>query len=137
MARLYSDQTPQDAQMSFRLVYDNGYVMLDLVRAGLSGLGILVAGILLYVVPGWALLLWLWPKARLAWGERLGVAAGLSLALYPLLMLWTDLIGVHLGSLYTWLPVILGITGLIWHYRPWCSAVATDPGEPGALVTIR
>jgi len=31
------------------------------------------------------------------WGVKLGLSIGLSLALYPLLLLWTDLVGLHLG----------------------------------------
>ncbi len=49
----------------------------------------------------------------------MGLAAGLSLALYPLLLLWTDLGGLHLGPLYAWGPVVLGLAALAWRYRRW------------------
>jgi hypothetical protein len=115
---LYRDHEPQDAQMAFRLTYDPRRIAIDLMGASLRGLGLLAVAGLLYVVPGWALLTWLWPE-RLSWAEKLGLSAGLSLALYPLLLLWTDLVGLHLGPLYAWLPMLGGIAALLWRYRAW------------------
>jgi hypothetical protein len=115
---LYRDHKPLDAQMAFRLVYAPGFIALDLMGAGVRGMGLLAVAALLYIVPGWALLAWLWPE-RLSWTEMLSLAAGLSLALYPLLLLWTDLVGLHLGVLYAWLPVLGGLVALLWRYRTW------------------
>jgi hypothetical protein len=116
---LYRDHEPVDAQMAFRLTYDPHLMLLDLGWAAVNGLGALGVAVLLYVVPGWALLVWLWPGKPLSWAEKLGVAAGLSLALYPLLLLWTDLGGLRLGPLYAWLPVVGGLAALAWRYRAW------------------
>jgi hypothetical protein len=116
---LYRDHQPLDVQMAFQLVYDPMQMILDLGRAAVGGLGLLGVAGLLYVVPGWALLVWLWPGERLSWAERLCIAVGLSLALYPLLMLWADLVGLHLGPLYAWLPVVGGLAALVWRYRAW------------------
>jgi len=110
---------PLDAQTALRLVYSPRYVALDLLRAAWGWLGLLAAAALLFVMPGWALLAWLWPGRRLSWAETLGLATGISLALYPLLFLWTDLVGLHLGSAYAWLPAASGIAALLWHYRCW------------------
>jgi hypothetical protein len=115
----YQVHQPLDAQATFRLVYAPGYVALDLLKAMGGWVGLLVAAGLLFVVPGWALLAWLWPGRRLAWAEMLGLAAGASLALYPLLFLWTDLVGLHLGPLYAWLPMAAGLAALAWRYRSW------------------
>jgi hypothetical protein len=81
--------------------------------------GLLAVACLLYVVPGWALLAWLWRGEQMPWAVGLGIAVGLSLALYPLLLLWTDLVGLHLGPLYAWLPVVGGLAALAWRYRAW------------------
>jgi hypothetical protein len=116
---LYRDHQPLDAQMVFRLVYDPRWMLLDLGWAAVCGSGLLAVTGLLYVVPGWALLVWLLPEERLSWTERLGLAAGLSLALYPLLLLWTDMVGLHLGALYAWLPILSGLLALVWRYRAW------------------
>lgn len=40
---------------------------------------------------------------------RVGLAIGLSFALYPLLMLWSHAIGLSLGSLNAWLPIGVGV----------------------------
>ena len=116
---LYVDHEPRDAQAAFRLVYDPLWVAVDLGKAAVSGVGLLGVAVLLYCVPGWALLAWLWPAAKLSWAERAGIAVGLSLALYPLLVLWTDLVGLHLGALYAWGPVVGGLAALAWRYRHW------------------
>jgi hypothetical protein len=44
---------------------------------------------------------------------------GLSLALYPLLLLWSDVVGLHLGPLYAWIPVVSGLVALVWRHRDW------------------
>ncbi len=116
---LYRDHEPLDAQMAFRLVYDPGWLIADLLKASLAGIGLLSVAALLYLVPGYALLAYLWRGEPLPWPARMGVAAGLSLALYPLLFLWTDLVGLHLGALYAWIPVVGGMAALAWRYRRW------------------
>jgi hypothetical protein len=115
----YQDHQPLDAQAAFHLVYATRYVVLDLLGAALGGIGLLAAGGLLFVVPGWALLSWLSPARRWAWAELLGLAVGVSLALYPVLMLWTHSVGANLGPLYVWVPVGAGLAMLVWRYRTW------------------
>jgi hypothetical protein len=141
----YRDHEPLDAQLAFRLTYDPWGMALELGRAVLEGIGLLAVAALLYLVPGYALVAWLWrphpspggyaatPSPLLTtgqergggrgWGEvwpaRMALAVGLSLALYPLLLLWTDLVGLHLGPLYAWGPVLLGLAALAWRYRRW------------------
>jgi hypothetical protein len=125
---LYRNDGPDDgAQMAFRLVYDPALVARGVATQALAWLGWLALAVLLFVVPGWALLVWLWPKlSQLAWGEQLGLAIGLSLALYPILFLWTSLVGLRLGWLYAALPVGLGLLALaVWLARRWRGARPT------------
>ena len=54
--------------------------------------------------------------------EKLGLAAGASLPIYPILMLWTNLVGLNSGKLYAWAPLSLSIVYLLWktirqHYQ--------------------
>ena len=123
---LYRNHEPLDAQMGFRLIYDPWWIVVDLGWAAVKGVGLLVVAGLLYVVPGWALLAWLWRGKSLSWAEGLGIATGLSLAVYPLLFLWTDLVGLHLGPLYAWLPVLGGLAALVWRYRDWRPRAGAD-----------
>jgi hypothetical protein len=116
---LYIQQEPQDAQLSFQLTYSRLWVLLDLVVAGIKGVGLLGAAFLLYVVPGWALLAWLWRGRSLSWGEGLGLSVGISLCVYPVLMVWLHLIGLDIGLFNALLPVGSGIIALLWRYHPW------------------
>lgn len=115
----YQNHEPLDAQLAFRLTYAPTGAALELGWAVLQGAGLLLVAALLYLVPGYALLAWLWSGEPLPWPVRMGLAAGLSLALYPLLLLWTDLVGLHLGALYAWLPAVGGLLALVWRYRQW------------------
>lgn len=124
---LYDDGEPGDAQMVFQLVYQPQQALLGLAGEAIQWVGILAAGLFLFVLPGWALLVTLWPAGgRLPWPARLGLAIGLSLALYPVLFLWTDLIGLHLGPLYAWLPASVGLAVILWQARRWRPARAGD-----------
>ncbi len=104
---LYLDGEPQEYQANFFLAYDRTLMLLDwgrwLVKNGLNMLAIA----LLATLPGAALLVWLWPRSlsdvlnekdRLNPIEWLALAAGLSVAIYPVLLLLAGLLGVRLGS---------------------------------------
>jgi hypothetical protein len=114
----YLEGNPFDAQLTFNLAYDRLLVARRLGLLALSWSGVLLAGAFLFVVPGWALLAALWPgSASLSWPEKLGLSAGLSLAVYPILLLWTGLVGLRLGAAYAWLPSLAGLAFLAW--RAW------------------
>ena len=116
---LYQDGVAQDAQMAFRLVYTPQAVALEMAREALGWLGLLSAALLLFALPGWALLA-LWPGAgALSWPERLGISAGLGVGLYPVLLLLTSLVGLHLGAGYVWLTLAAAALSLVWRNRAW------------------
>ena len=115
---LYEGQIPRDAQLSFRLIYNPTQVVLGLLSEALDGLLWLALAFFLFVIPGWAMLSILWPTwGLLKWPEKLGLACGAGLAFYPLFFLWTDLVRIHLGSLYAWLPPLAGLVIIIWRNR--------------------
>jgi hypothetical protein len=132
---LYQNGQPQDAQLTFGLGYDPGDQAIGLLRECLTWAFWLLAALALFVAPGWALLEALWLGwARLRFWERFGLASGVSLAIYPLSFLWTDLLGLHLGALYAWLPALIGLGVLLWKRRK----AFPSPGEkltqaPGRL----
>ena len=115
---LYQNGSPEDAQAAFELSYSRRKAFLGLGLEGLTWLWILTICLFLFVVPGWGLFSLLWPGwGRLAWPEKMGLSAGLSVALYPLLLLWTNLVGLHLGPLYAWFPPIAGAAVIAWRNR--------------------
>ncbi len=115
----YFNHQPEEFQSAFRLSYDRGALVLDWMKTLAAGGGLLVVAVLLFVVPGWALLAWFWRGPHLIWPVRAGLAVGISLAIYPVLVLWTGLVGLHLGPVYVWGPVVGGVVALIWRYRSW------------------
>jgi hypothetical protein len=115
---MYSKEIPQDAQLTFLLAYNPLQVGLGLLREVTHWLFFLLVTFFLYVLPGWGLGSWLWKGWKLShWTLRLGLAAGISLAVYPLIFLWTDLVGLHLGKLYAWLPPLVGLGLILWQNR--------------------
>lgn len=112
----YQDGLPiDDTQLSFKLLFSLPFMVGGLLRQGLIWLGWTAVALLVYILPGWALLSGLWGGwEKLTWVEKLGLAGATSLAAYPLLMLWTNLIGLHLGAYYAWLPAAIAIVFLIW-----------------------
>lgn len=109
---LYINDVPtDDAQMAFRLAYDPVFTLLGVGREVAVWLGWLSVAGLILVAPGWAVTLWLWPGFRaLRWPEKLGLAVGVSVSLYPVGLLWTHLLGLQIGPLYVW-ALSLGAAG--------------------------
>ena len=107
---LYQADMPVEAQASFRLAYDPRLAIAGLARESLVWLIYLLAVLWLFVLPGWGLLSLLYTGwSEQFWLAKIALAAGLSLALYPLLFLWTSLLGLQLGVAYAWLPGLLGV----------------------------
>lgn len=125
---LYRDHQPVDAQMAFNLLYDQSLSLGGLVREVAEWLWIGLIGVILFVVPGLAVMQVV-PirEQRLGWPEQLGLAAGVSLALYPVLFLWTHVVGLQLGRLYAWLPIVVGSGVLLWRQRGQWSIRWRDP----------
>ncbi len=115
---LYRDNVPSNNQMAFGLVYNQKQAWLDLGKQLIQWVLIVFLAAFLFVLPGWAILsrtLSTWTAH--SWPEKLGLSAGLSLALYPLLLLWTSLVGLRLGAVYAWAPPILALLALAWQKR--------------------
>lgn len=114
----YQDDRPQDEQLTFRLVYDTPQAGLGLLREALGWLWWLALTAFLFVLPGWALLGLVWPGwGPRPWAEKLALASGVGLALYPLFFLWSDLLGLRPGRLFAGLPPLLALLVLAWKNR--------------------
>lgn len=116
---MYQNGAPLDAQLAFRPGFDGMQRTMGFMTEVLPWWGaLLLGGLWLYVLPGYALLVLLWREAgMLAWAERLALAAGLGAALYPLLVLLSHVPGLHLGAAYAWIPPPLGLALLVWWHR--------------------
>ncbi len=75
-----------------------------------------MSAILMVLLPGLALLRWLWPTT-LAPAERWPLAVGLSCAMPPVLLLVSMLVGVHWNSLLCWGYLALSAVALAWPRR--------------------
>ncbi|MFQ5617248.1 MAG: hypothetical protein ACE5GO_12420, partial [Anaerolineales bacterium] len=114
----YRNHEPVTAQLAFRLVYDPVWVARGLLGEGAVWLGMVLRPGVLFTLPGWALLRALYPGwASRGWEEKLALAGGVSLALYPILLAWTDVVGLRMGAAYAWGPPILAAGYLIWAHR--------------------
>ena len=108
----YKNHLPEEAQSKFRLSYQ----LLPLIAGLLSNIlrwsWLAFSGSLVFVLPGWVIISLVAPmQGRLSWPEKFSLGAGVSLATFPLLMLWMDSIGVRLGVGYAWLAAG---SGLVW-----------------------
>ena len=124
---LYIAQQPTDAQAAFSLGYQPGYLVGGLIKMGLQWVQILLFGVFLFILPGWGLMKLLyseWPCR--SWPERFALSAGLSLAVYPVLLLWTYLARIQLGAVTAWLPPLAGLGMLLWRSR---TAALTSPQQ--------
>ncbi|MDD5369447.1 MAG: hypothetical protein PHQ40_10195 [Anaerolineaceae bacterium] len=122
---LYQDGQPVEAQLMFNQSYDRVQKVLGLLHQGTTWLFQLALGGLAFLLPGLALLLWLRPAggSRLSAGEAAGLAGGISLALYPLLILWLDVVGLHPGALVPWVVIILSASYLGYRLvRGWAAS---------------
>ncbi|GAB4578137.1 MAG: hypothetical protein Fur0022_08700 [Anaerolineales bacterium] len=103
-----------DAQLAFRLVYDPVQMGLGVIKEVAGYVGILFVGLFLFIVPGWALLAAFWRGwDELDWMEKLAVSAGVSVALYPVMLLWAYVVGWPLGVWFA-TPAGIGTAFLIW-----------------------
>jgi len=115
---IYQNGRPGDGQLTLRLVYGIRRLIAGLVQQELQWLLWIIIAIFLFILPGWALLSLTYPDwESFGFWWKFGLSSGLSLAIYPLLFLWTGLVGLNLGSFYAWLPGSLGAIVLL--YRAW------------------
>jgi hypothetical protein len=86
--------------------------MSDLLFSTIDLLQATGIALLIYILPGWCLLQWGWRKTALDWGEQLGLAASLSLALWPVMMLWFYQFRLPMGRITVW--AIAGLSLVLW-----------------------
>jgi hypothetical protein len=130
---LYQNGSPSDVQLASRLIFDIPYALLGYAFDSLIWLAVIGMAALIFVVPGWALLSLFWPgiSARPV-SERLALAGGIGLTIYPLVLLWADVIGWRLSAFNVWLPVGASLAVLLWRARSWRPAHVVVAGRTWA-----
>ncbi|MHB0857731.1 MAG: hypothetical protein ACYC5M_09190 [Anaerolineae bacterium] len=112
----YEDGEPQAKQLAFRTLFDTRSLLVGALLSTLAQWALVIgAGLLLFVLPGLALLRLFWPRdVSLDPWEVLGMAGGLGIVVYPLLVVWSGVFGLHLGRWNAWLPVLVSMAVLVW-----------------------
>lgn len=120
---LYLDQSAQDLQLAFRLAYDRVEFAKGLFSEILGWVWYLVLGGWLFILPGWAILQLLLGEAwsKRDWTEKTALAAGAGVALFPVLLLWSKLLHLRLGSATIWVFPAAAAAYLAWKNRKWLS----------------
>ncbi len=135
---LYVDGDPKEAQATFQLIYDPLWILSDVARGALKGLFLLGLSACLYVGPGlWLLDLGGIPRHAQGGGlGRAALAAGVGLALYPVLFLWSDLLGLRWGRWGVGGIGAVGLLRLLWEgWRKWRTGHGFQPsGADLALI---
>lgn len=115
---LYLNDVPQNADAAFRLSYEYDW------RAALGDLGqaaqrswLALPLLLMLWAPGRLLLWQLARRRQWSWGERMALSMGVSLALIPVMLLWTSVIGWRWGRISVsavYAICLLGLIALYW-----------------------
>lgn len=115
---LYQNGSPLESQLTFSLTYNPIDMVFGVILEILNWLIMVTVGFWLFVIPGYALLSLTYPAWRsLSTSIKLSISAGVSLAIYPIFYLWTDLVGLHLGHYYAWIPPTIGLLIIIWRNK--------------------
>ena len=115
---MYYDGQPLEGQLAFDLGYSPPRLAAGLLLELLGWCGGLLALVFLLVLPGWSILALLlpgWPARPFA--VKASLAAGVGLALYPLLFLWSYTLGQQVLPGIALLPGLLGAAWLAWSSR--------------------
>ena len=110
----YIDGAAQNSQSAFRLHYAPTPMLLGLFLEGITWIGYLCLAILIFGLPGWASLSWLFPPwKKLNWISKISLSIGLGIAFYPVLFLWMDTLGIHSSLLNALVLPILGLVFIL------------------------
>lgn len=92
----YANGSQVDADIAFRLTYGYDFsAFVQDLRLYFGEIWIVVPLILLLWLPGWLLVDILNLRTRFDLGEQTAISIGLSLAIIPLIMLWTTVVKLH------------------------------------------
>lgn len=116
---MYIDKKPVEFQLVFSLHYNPIYMISGLLIQGAMWIWQLFLTSLIIILPGWAIMVATWkPWSGYDSLTKISVSAGISFALYPVLMLFTDAIKFYPGELFfVWFPVLISLAYLTWYCK--------------------
>ena len=122
----------QAGDLYFSTTY--AYRLTDALQelGSMLGRGVLVlpACLVLLFLPGMVILLYLWPRERrVDPATHVALAVALSVAFWPLLLLWATTLGLRLRGVWLWVPV--GALALAGALRLWRAGARRPPSRPG------
>jgi hypothetical protein len=94
--QVYINDQPINADIAFRLSYDYDFAALaqDLWQV-LMNIWLVFPLIIILWLPGWLLLEFSGLRIRFDYGEQAALSIGISLALIPIIMLWTTVLNIR------------------------------------------
>jgi hypothetical protein len=117
----YINGMPVNADIAFRLSYDYGFTaLIQDITLFVQGAWLIFPLLVLLWLPGWLLVDISGLRRRFDFGEQTALALGISLALIPVLMLWTSMLNIkwsHVGVLFlTGFLVAIFIVRLVYRF---------------------
>jgi hypothetical protein len=109
---LYADGSPRDRQLNFSLSYDFWGMLAGIGSSLLDWSYWIGIAALVFILPG-LVISGLFLPPGMDPGEKLGIAAGTSLAVYPLLLLWAYYMGLQL---YAWHVLALALLVILAYF---------------------
>ena len=137
---MYFHNTPQEKQLSLHLIYNQWFIAFDLLKWGVQAILLSVVVLLLFIIPGAAIEAYLLPLYGEAWQVKLALASAMSLCLYPILLVWLNVLNIQSSQLVVWLIVLASSLALLprllvrrktgaigGHFRIWWQSSARSP----------
>jgi hypothetical protein len=113
---LFLNDNPVNGHMAFNLDYSKKFALIGILIQAVEWVKWLFLAFLVFIVPGLAILNLLLPKFSFyTWIEKVGLAAGTSLAVYPLLILWSSTLHLFIGNFIVWF--IIGVSFIYLLYK--------------------
>ncbi len=123
----YANNTPTEAQLRLNLDYDRQAAWIGIAQEVLRWMGIALACLVLFTLPGWAVMSWFWRGwQKLGGFEKLALSTGVSLSIDTLIILITYLLHIQLGRWYAWLPLGAGVIILAWRNRSFFAKIRSS-----------
>jgi hypothetical protein len=135
---LYLNDIPQNQQLTFHTVFNRIRVFYTIFLYFLEVSLVIFLAFLLFVFPGWSFLQLFWkPWRSYPFFEKLGLSTGLSLAFYPVLMIWIDLFHFRPGPSFVAIILLFSLLFLLISlFRGKLPRFGSNPGWLRAFLTL-